>query len=60
MNKLALIFAGIFSIITVFAVATDYVRPEGFNTTPRVSKDKNLRERSVYVRGNHRGFMHGK
>jgi len=60
MNKMALIFAGIFSIITVFAVATDYAIPEGFNSTPKVTKDKNLRERSVYVRGSHRGFMHGK
>jgi hypothetical protein len=60
MNKLALIFAGIFSVITVLAVATDFARPEGFNTTPRVTKDKNLRERSVYIRGSHRGFMHGK
>lgn len=60
MNKLALIFAGVFSLITVFAIATDYARPEGFNTTPSVTKDKNLRERSVYVRGSHRGFMHGK
>lgn len=60
MNKLALIFAGVFSIITVFAVATDYAKPEGLRSTPRVTKDKNLRERSVYVRGSHRGFMHGK
>ncbi len=62
MNKLTLIFAGIFSAMTVFAIATDYMTPEGFSTTPKVNKTKNIRERSVYVRGGtgHRGFMHGK
>ena len=60
MNKLALLFAAVFSLITVFAIATDYMKPQGFYDTPQVNSDKNLRERSVYVRGTHRGFMHGK
>ena len=62
MSKLALIFAGIFSAMTVFAISTDYMTPEGFSGTPKVNKTKNIRERSVYVRGGtgHRGFMHGK
>lgn len=61
MNKLALIFAGVFSLITVFAIATDYARPEGFYTTPKVQKTKNIRERSVSFYGvRHRGYMHGK
>lgn len=60
MNKLALIFTGIFSLITVLAIATDYLHPEGFSTTPQIKKEKNIRERSVYIRGDHRGFMHGK
>ncbi|GAB1354607.1 MAG TPA: hypothetical protein PLK28_01610 [Candidatus Rifleibacterium sp.] len=60
MNKLALMFAGIFSLITVLAIATDFMRPEGFSTTPQIRKEKNIRERSVYTHGGHRGFMHGK
>ncbi len=61
MNKLALVFAGIFSAITVFAVATDYMKPQGFRSTPRVTRSKNIRERSVFVRGGaNRGFMRGK
>ena len=62
MSKLTLIFAGIFSAMTVFAIATDYMKPQGFSDTPKVNKTKNIRERSVYVRGGtgHRGFMHGK
>jgi len=61
MNQLALVFAGVFSLITVFAIATDYAKPEGFYTTPKVTKTKNIRERSVGVYGTrHRGYMHGK
>ncbi|GAB4280338.1 MAG: hypothetical protein Kow0029_24840 [Candidatus Rifleibacteriota bacterium] len=62
MNKLSLIFAAVFSAVTVFAVATDYAKPQGFSDTPKVNKTRNIRERSVYVRGGtgHRGFMHGK
>jgi hypothetical protein len=61
MNKLSLIFAAIFSAVTVLAVATDYMKPQGFSTTPKIKKTKNIRERSVYYRGaRHRGFMHGK
>lgn len=60
MNKLALIFAAIFTTITVFAIATDFMKPEGFYSTPQVNADKNLRERSVSMRSTHRGFMHGK
>ena len=60
MNKMALMFAGIFSLITVLAIATDFMRPEGFSTTPQIRKEKNIRERSVYTHGGYRGFMHGK
>lgn len=62
MSKLTLIFAGIFSAITIFAIATDFALPQGFSDTPKVNKTKNIREQSVYVRGGtgHRGFMHGK
>jgi hypothetical protein len=62
MNKLALIFAGIFTTLTVFAVATDFAKPQGFSETPRVNKTKNVRERSAIIGGRtgHRGFMHGK
>ncbi|MDN5278294.1 MAG: hypothetical protein PWR01_2259 [Clostridiales bacterium] len=62
MSKLTLIFAAAFSALTMFAVATDYASPQGFSDTPKVNKTKNIRERSVFVRGGtgHRGFMHGK
>ncbi|MFZ5952683.1 MAG: hypothetical protein ACOYXC_18420 [Candidatus Rifleibacteriota bacterium] len=62
MSRLTMIFAGIFSALTVFAIATDFAVPQGFSTTPKVNKTKNVRERSVYVHGGtgHRGFMHGK
>jgi len=60
MNKLALLFAAVFSTITVLAIATDFMRPEGFYEPPQINADKNLRERSVSMRGTHRGFMHGK
>jgi len=60
MNKMAFVFAAAFSLITVFAIATDYMQPHGFYDTPKVSADKNIRERSVSMRGTHRGFMHGK
>lgn len=59
MSKLALIFASIFSVVTLMAITNDYAKPEGFSTTPKVTKQKNIRERSVHVHG-HRGFMHGK
>jgi membrane-bound metal-dependent hydrolase YbcI (DUF457 family) len=59
MSKLTWIFAGVFSLMTMFAVATDLSSPEGFSDTPKIKKTKNVRERSVYVHG-HRGFMHGK
>ncbi|MDD3146436.1 MAG: hypothetical protein PHD82_03960 [Candidatus Riflebacteria bacterium] len=60
MNKMALMFAGVFCLVTVLAIATDFMRPEGFSTTPEIKKEKNVRERSVYMHGTHRGFMHGK
>jgi len=62
MTKLTLVFAAAFSVLTVFAVATDFTSPQGFSSTTKVNKTKNIRERSVYVRGGtgHRGFMHGK
>ncbi len=60
MNKMVLMFAGVFSLVTVLAIATDFMRPEGYSTTPTVRKEKNIRERSVHIGGGHRGFMHGK
>lgn len=62
MSKLTLIFTLIFSAATVFAIATDYMKPEGFSSTPKINKTKNIRERSIYIHGGtgHRGFMHGK
>jgi hypothetical protein len=61
MNKISLIFAGIFCIVTVWAVAMDYTYPQGFNTTPQVKKVKNIRNGSIHVTGRrHTGFMHGK
>ena len=60
MNRMVLMFAGVFTMVTVLAIATDYMRPEGYSTTPSVKKEKNIRERSVYMHGTHRGFMHGK
>ncbi|MGM0599765.1 MAG: hypothetical protein ACQETH_08110 [Candidatus Rifleibacteriota bacterium] len=60
MSKLTWIFAGVFSVVSIFAVATDLSSPEGFSDTPKINKTRNVRERSVYVHGRHRGFMHGK
>ena len=61
MTKLAMLFSGIFALITVYAVATDYGKPEGFYSTPRVKKVRNVRERSIGSAGmRHHGFMHGK
>jgi hypothetical protein len=60
MSKLTLIFAGVFTVITVFAIATDLASPAGYSTTPKINKTKNVRDRSVYVGGRHRGFRSGK
>lgn len=61
MTKLAILFSGIFALVTVYAVATDYRTPEGFYSTPKVKKVKNIRERSIGTAGRrHHGFMHGK
>ncbi len=62
MSKLTLIFAGVFSALTVFAIATDLAYPKGFSTTPKVNKTKNVRNSSVGVVGGnrHRGFRYGK
>lgn len=61
MTKLAILFSGIFACMTVYAVSTDYGKPEGFYSTPRVQKVKNIRERSTGTYGRrHHGFMHGK
>lgn len=62
MTKLTLIFAGVFSAFTVFAIATDIAAPKGFSTTPKVNKTKNVRNSSVGIIGGtrHRGFRYGK
>lgn len=64
MDKMAIVFTAIFTVISIFAVACDIADPNGDKALAATNKTRlaanSIREQSAGQRTVRTGFMHGK